>query len=237
MKKTISFFTLIFSMINICAQEDINLLTYENTQDIKFFNTISNGDKVKEYITVSKNSVKIGDTLILGSPTSQEMNTRTYSGSYGTQARIGIGQSRSTSKKTYEFIKLGRPAGFGSIMASLNGDAQYMADNSLKNTKVIVNEIKTYHRGSKNKPLYVVMVLGEINGKAFGINKYLSIMDTELAIESGEILLKNRKMTRDEAITKLKEAKELMELEMMSKEEFEQLKKDLTPIITNKNQE
>ena len=134
-------------------------------------------------------------------------------------------------KKTYEFVQMGRPAGFGSIMTAMNGDAQNMADNSFKNTKVIVNEIKTYHRGSKNKPLYVVMVLGEINGRAFGINKYLSVMDTELAIESGEILLKNRKMTREEAVAKLKEAKELMEIDMMSKEEFEELKKELTPII------
>lgn len=78
------------------------------------------------------------------------------------------------------------------------------------------------------------MVLGEINGKAFGVNKYLSVMDTELAIESGEILLKNRKITRQEAILKLKEAKELLEIDMMNKEEFEKLKKELRPIIIKK---
>jgi chaperonin cofactor prefoldin len=60
-------------------------------------------------------------------------------------------------------------------------------------------------------------------------------MDTELAIESGEILLKNRKMTREEAISKLKEAKELMEIDMMTKEEFEKLKKKLRPIIMKRN--
>jgi len=235
MKKTITFLTVLLSIIIINAQEDINLLTYDNTQDINFFNTIKNGAQIKEYITTSKNSVKIGDTLILGSPTSQETSTRTYGGTYGTQLRGGVAQSRSTSKKTYEFVKMGRPAGFGSIMTAMNGDSQIMADNSLKNTTVVVNELKTYHRGSKNKPLYVVMVLGEINGRAFGINKYLSVMDTELAIESGEVLLKNRKMTRDEAIAKLKEAKELMEIEMMSKEQFDELKKELAPIITNKD--
>ena len=235
MKKTITFLTLLLSIITISAQEDINVLTYANTQDINYFNTIKSGAQVKEYITTSKNNVKIGDTLILGSPTSQETNTRTYGGSYGNTLRGGVAQSRSTSKKTYEFIKLGRPAGFGSIMTAMNGDAQNMADNSLKNTTVVVNELKTYHRGSKSKPLYVVMVLGEINGKAFGINKYLSVMDTELAIESGEILLKNRKMTRDEAISKLKEAKELMEIDMMSKEKFEELKKELAPIINNQD--
>lgn len=188
---------------------------------------------IKEYITATKNSVKVGDTLIIGSPTSQEMNTKTYSGGYGNTLRGGVAQSRSTSKKTYEFIQLGRPAGFGSVMSAMGSNSQNMADNSLKNTKVIVNEIKTYHRGSKNKPLYVVMILGEINGRAFGINKYLSLMDTELGTESGEILLKNRKMTIDEAISKLKEAKELLEIDMMSKEEFDELKKELAPIITN----
>ena len=129
---------------------------------------------------------------------------------------------------------MGRPAGFGSVMTAMNGDAQVMASNSLKNTKAIVKEIKAYHRGSKKKPLYLIMVLGEMNGRAFGINKYLSVMDTGLAIESGEILLKNRKMTREEAISKLKEAKELMEIDMMTKEEFEKLKKKLRPIIMKK---
>ena len=235
--KQILFFSALLTSIFTFAQDDINELTYENTQDINYFNTIKNGTQVNKYITVSENSISVGDTLILGTPTSEETATRTYAGSYGNKARGGIAQSRSTNKKTYEFVQMGRPAGFGSIMTAMNGDAQNMADNSFKNTKVIVNEIKTYHRGSKKKPLYVVMVLGEINGRAFGVNKYLSVMDTELAIESGEILLKNRKMTREEAIEKLKEAKELMEIDMMSKEEFEELKKELAPLITNKKED
>ncbi len=233
MKKTIIFLAIILSGIAIQAQENITLLTYANTQDINFFTAVKNGTQIEEYITTSKNSVKVGDTLILGSPTSQEVSTRTYSGSYGNKTKVGIADSRSTSKKTYEFIQMGRPAGFGSVMTAISGEAQYMADNSLKNTTVIVKEIKTFHRGSKNKPLYVVMVLGEINGRAFGVNKFLSVMDTELGIESGEILLKHRTMTRDEAIAKLKEAKELVEIYMMSKDDFEKLKKELSPIIVN----
>ncbi|MDM1547423.1 hypothetical protein HX096_06055 [Empedobacter falsenii] len=236
MKKLLFFSALIASSLSF-AQDDINELTYKNTQDINFFNTIKNGTEVKKYITVSENSISVGDTVRLGTPTSEESSTRTYAGSYGSKARGGVAQSRSTSKKTYEFVKLGRPAGFSSIVATMNGEAQYMADNSLKNTEVIVQEIKAYHRGSKNKPLYIVMVLGEINGRAFGANKYLSVMDTELAIESGEILLKNMKMTREEAIEKLKEAKELLEIDMISKEEFEELKKELAPIITNKKED
>jgi chaperonin cofactor prefoldin len=59
-------------------------------------------------------------------------------------------------------------------------------------------------------------------------------MDTELALESGEVLLKNRKKTRSEAIQELKDAKELLEIDMMTKEEFELLKKKLGPIIRSK---
>ena len=233
--RKITYLLILFIVTNINAQKkELDLLTYENTQDINFFRQIKSNTKIKKYITVNENAVQIGDTLILGNPTSVETNSRTIGGSYGNKGRIGAANTRSTSTKTYEFIKMGRPAGFGSIMAAMNGEAQAMASNRLKNTKVVVSEMKVYHRGSKKKPLYVVMVLGEINGRAFGVNKYLSVMDSELAIEYGEVLLKNRKMTRDEAISKLREAKELMEIEMMSKEDFDKLKKELAPIIMKK---
>ncbi|TXD49022.1 MULTISPECIES: hypothetical protein [unclassified Polaribacter] len=185
----------VFALLTITtsnAQNEVASLTYENTQDINFFKNIKNRTLVQQYKTINNNVIQVGDTVILGNPTSQEFNSRTYSASYGSKARGGVSNSRSTSKKTYEFVQMGRPAGFGSILSSLNGEAQAMASNSLKNTNAIVTEIKAYHRGSKKKPLYLVMVLGEMNGKAFGINKYLSVMDTELAIESGEIFKTTR---------------------------------------------
>jgi hypothetical protein len=235
MKKIVTLFTItLLTIFNLSAQREIDSLTYENTQNIEFFKNIKNRTLVKKYRTINDNVIRIGDTVVLGNPTNQELSSKTYTGSYGNRARGGISKTRSTTKKTYEFVKMGRPAGFGSIMTAMNGDAQVMASNSLKNTTAIVTEIKAHHRGSKKKPLYLIMVLGEMNGKAFGINKYLSVMDTELAIESGEILLKNRKMTREEAILELKEAKELMEIDMMNKDEFEKLKKKLRPIIMKK---
>jgi|TARA_B110000908_G_C10236755_1_gene443758 hypothetical protein len=235
MKKIILVVLTILSISTIIAQNQLDSLSYDNTQDIIFFKNVKNRTLVKKYTTVNDNVIQVGDTVILGNPTSQEFSSRTYSGSYGNKGRVGVSNSRSTSKKTYDFIQLGRPAGFGSIMSAMSGEAVSMADNSIKNTKVIVKEIKAYHRGSKKKPLYLIMVLGEINGKAFGINKFLSVMNTELAIESGEILLKNRKMTRDEAISELREAKELLEIDMISKEEFNVLKKKLGPIIRKKS--
>ena len=64
MKTTMSSLALLLSSSSISAQEEINPLTYANTQDINYCNQIKSGAQVKEYITSSKNSVKIGDTLI-----------------------------------------------------------------------------------------------------------------------------------------------------------------------------
>lgn len=40
MKTTIAFFIILLSIITIKAQADIDLLTYENTQDINFFASV-----------------------------------------------------------------------------------------------------------------------------------------------------------------------------------------------------
>ena len=47
----------------------------------------------------------------------------------------------------------------------------------------------------------------------------------------GEIISKNAPMTKQEALRKLKEAKELLELEIIAQSEYDALKKELTPII------
>lgn len=101
MKKIITLITLtLFSITNTNAQRELDSLTYENTQDISFFKNVKNRTLIKKYKTINKNVIQIGDTVILGNPTSQEFSSKTYSGSYGNKARGGISKSRSTTKKT-----------------------------------------------------------------------------------------------------------------------------------------
>ena len=218
-----------FSFNIYCQNKFIETMNFEQSQNIDYFIKVKNNTKLGEYITASGNSVKVGDTLIIGNPTSSYSTSNTVGGS---GSKIGYGRTKTRFGKEFEFVQLGRPAGLGAIMSGSEKPA--MAGINLSKEIVLVKEMKTYHRGSKKKPLYVVIVLGEINGRAFGLNKYLSVMNTELAIESGEILLKNRKMTREEAIAKLREAKELLDLEMMSQEDYDALRKELSPIIMNK---
>ncbi|HIG90581.1 MAG: hypothetical protein ABGW67_06360 [Flavobacteriaceae bacterium] len=219
---------LAFSSFTLFSQKKyIESMSFEQSQDISFFINVKNNTKLGEYITASGNSVKLGDTLIIGNPTSSYATSNTYGGGN----KITFGRTKTRFSKEFEFIKLGRPAGIG---AAMSGADTPMAGINLSKEVVLVKEMKTYHKGSKKKPLNVQIILGEINGRAFGINKYLSVMNTELAIESREIFLKNRKITREEAIVKLKEAKELLDLEMMSQEEYDAIKKELSPIIMNK---
>ena len=57
------------------------------------------------------------------------------------------------------------------------------------------------------------------------------IIDLEAALQVGEVVSKI--MSRESAIAKLKEAKDLLELEVISKNEYNALKEELTPIIKN----
>ena len=54
----------------------------------------------------------------------------------------------------------------------------------------------------------------------------------ELAIESKEV--RTNGMTRDEAISKLKETKDLLDLGLVQQVDYDKLKAELTPIIISK---
>lgn len=63
-----------------------------------------------------------------------------------------------------------------------------------------------------------------------GANRaYISI---EKALNEGEIV--SNMMTREQAIAKLKESKELLDLDLMTQEEYDKIRAELTPIITGK---
>tara|TARA_A100001011_G_C13913323_1_gene675980 strand:+ start:187 stop:546 length:360 start_codon:yes stop_codon:yes gene_type:complete len=116
-------------------------------------------------------------------------------------------------------------------MLALGGETPGRVGKGFRGNLAIVKELILYHKGSRNKPLGVSALIGEINGKSFGLNKYITVNDVDNAWYYGEILMSNVKMTRADAINKLKEAKELMDIEMMTREEFNKLKEELTPII------
>lgn len=80
--------------------------------------------------------------------------------------------------------------------------------------------------GTRNSGHDVVVVLGV--GELYRIE----VRPFEAALSSGEIVSEG--MTRDKAIKELKEAKELLELEVISQEEYDQIKNSLNSYILKK---
>lgn len=124
--------------------------------------------------------------------------------------------------KVGDTLKLGVPTSdLGFTYISQNGQR---VSNTLAGKDVVIDKLKTYGNKRNGFKMYA-------HFKGYGLLPVL--IDYETALELGEIKNPDGKLTRDQAISKLKEAKELLDLGVISEKEYNDLKKELTPIITN----
>lgn len=100
--------------------------------------------------------------------------------------------------------------------------------------EVVVTAIKVQHtKMNKNSPVQIMLFVQNPSAPALARNR--TIFDLEMSIETKEVVNPNAAMTKEQAIAKLKEAKDLVDLGMMTQAEFDQLKEKLTPIIMKKD--
>ena len=133
------------------------------------------------------------------------------------------------SYKVKDTLKIGRPS-TNKTFAFIVSRAQMMSaaaprkdiDVSLSGSNTIIKKIYVY--GTKRTGFKMNVI-----GKAGCLICDPYEIDFEEALATGEI--QSNGMTREQAIAKLKEAKDLVDLGMMSKEDFEKLKAELTPLI------
>ena len=133
-----------------------------------------------------------------------------------------LGPSSSKVSNQYETIIMGK---YNATKAMLTGEP-ILANTGFERNNYVVEEIKIARSMGK---VGATFFLRDTDAKGALNVKYLTASD--YSITRGELINPNRPMTRDEAIAKLKEAKDLLELDMMSQEEFDKLKEELTPII------
>tara|TARA_Y100000813_G_C24063551_1_gene305189 strand:- start:58 stop:675 length:618 start_codon:yes stop_codon:yes gene_type:complete len=189
------------------SQENI---TYKQANDIEFAKNYKNATDFNSYTSENGTTISVGDTLIIGKPSSDLKQYNQYTGNLSVFSNIIIG-------------KMGMAA-----MTGLN----YLPANSSGN-KVIVEFIRVNHTKLKKKsPLYAYAFVK--NPQVSNIAAGRTILNLEKALSLGEIISKNAPMTREQAIAKLKEAKDLYDLQIISESEYNELRKELTPIITNK---
>lgn len=100
--------------------------------------------------------------------------------------------------------------------------------------EVIVTSIKVQHsKLTKKSPLQIMLYVQNTSAPALARNR--TIFDLEMAVDTKEVVNPNAAMTKEQAIAKLKEAKDLLDLGMMTQVDFDQLKEKLTPIIMKKD--
>ena len=105
-----------------------------------------------------------------------------------------------------------------------------LMDNSDSKIEILIERIRVF-RPAMGQPMKLVVDFKRKDGANIGIAKFGHTFDLSRAISLGEIINPNAPLNRQQAIAKLKEAKDLLELDMMSKEEFDALKAELSPII------
>lgn len=132
-------------------------------------------------------------------------------------------------------FRLNRPEGGSKTFVSIQnkptvldmmGNSNYSStvNTSMSNTEITIKTL--YILGSRKlgfKSMAELATCGTCNNL---------LVDIELAIEAKEV--RTNGMTRDEAIAKLKETKDLLDLGLVKQEDYDKLKAELTAIIINK---
>lgn len=137
---------------------------------------------------------------------------------------IKLGESASKLTNTYESIFVGKLTLGGALLVPPT-----RANTNFKQNDYIVEEIKIKRSMGQVSALFY---LKNLTSQGLG-QKYVSA--SNLSLDNGELDNPNKAMTRAEAIAKLKEGKDLMELDMMTQDEFNALRDKLTPIIKGGN--
>jgi hypothetical protein len=179
-------------------------LTSSEAKDLEITAGFRNGDEILEFTLEDGNVIKKGSEFIIGTP----LNPTTF-----TYTRIYVGYYNLLSELLSPSIVL---------------------NSSFKGTKVIVESLKVNRQKLKRKSELMILayVYDPAMSSLFG-EKRRTIVDLELALSTGEVVNPNQKMTREQAIGKLKESKDLLDLGLLTQEEYDKIKSELTPIIMN----
>lgn len=177
-------------------------LTSADLKDVSIASQFSNGDEILEIILQDGSVIKKGSELVFGKPVN---NSSSYT-------RVYLG-----------YVTLGK-----ALLVT-----PVAMPGSWVGTTLVVDKLKVQHKKlSKESELSVMLYVQDPSmSSALGGNNR-TIFDIEMAINTGEIINPNASLTREQAIAKLKESKDLLDLGLMTQDDYDSLKAKLTPIIS-----
>ena len=165
------------------AQKEI--LTYNQTNDIKFVKQYKNNTAIDSYTTKDGLTISVGDTLTIGNAVIERKKYMFHD----VFSHIVIGKTKGTANKEFRYLP-----------------------HNYSGSKVIVKSLFVTHEkfvgyklwpNRKEMPLYVSIFVTEYKS---GLSKIFShsrktILDIEKALSSGEIINPNTPLSKEEAIT------------------------------------
>lgn len=130
----------------------------------------------------------------------------------------------STNTNLFTYIYIGKVS-IGNALLS----PPTQISGSFQAEAVIINRIYV-SRNKKNSVLGINLFVSDPKIAVYGSR---TIFDYEKAYMLGEVINPRAPMSRDEAIAKLKESKDLLDLGVISQGKYDSIKAKLLPIITN----
>lgn len=215
--KVISIFLLSLFILNSWnsngqkKKKTIETVTYKQLYENEL-KSYKNTILANEYINKDGISFKVGDTIVIGKPSNKN--------SLETSSVISGAKSNM-----FSYVSLGSGA-------SIFLGAGFMATEYMSGDKGKIHSIKIV-RIDKNNPYKAFMTMRSLKGKWLGIKRDANT-NIDLAFDSGEIL-KDGFITKEQAIAELKKAKELLDLELITQDEYDKKKKELRKYILKKN--
>lgn len=204
-----------------CQNGDLN---FNQSQDKQFCKQYKNYSKFDSYTTKDGLLISIGDTLTLG----KAFKTKKKYNFSDRFIYIAKGKAKGNDSKDFKFLE------------HHQGEVKVVVENIF----VTHSDDNAYRLWTNRKemPLYVSIFvknpeIGLNSGSilsAIGKTSKFTVLDIEKAFEFGEVVNPNKPLSRSEAILKLKESKDLFELDFISEEQYLKLKEKLTPIIMSK---
>jgi hypothetical protein len=136
---------------------------------------------------------------------------------------IHLGPSSSKISNSYETILIGRITLGGALL----GVTPVLASTAFERNVYVLEKVKGWRSMGK---IGVKLELKDTNAQGLQA-KYLTASD--YSIIRGELINPNAPLNRNQAIAKLKEAKELFDLDMMSEEDYKSIRLEVLPVIKN----
>lgn len=140
----------------------------------------------------------------------------------GTRLQIGV----PSTNMGFTWMLNGGKAGM-MIGTATQLNATYQAE------VIEIEELMVTHTKASKKSLLMVYLFGFNVATGKNLSGKRVVANYEVALEIGEVINANRPMNREEAIAKLKESKDLLDLGIITQSKYDSLKSALTPIITS----